>query len=194
MRRGGGRERKTDLDFTARGSRRSPPALRSASTMRWPSKQAARGGGAGGHRLVGRRELGRAVGTGGARMKPATSRSATSCWSARRNCYVRSDGMVAAVVGLEDAVVVVTEDAVLAMHRDCAQDVKTVVDRLKAAGRHEARCTQSCVSTVGVLRESDPGRPLPSEAHRGLAGRQAVVAEAFSSCRALGGGGTAARW
>jgi mannose-1-phosphate guanylyltransferase/mannose-6-phosphate isomerase len=57
---------------------------------------------------------------------------------AARNCYVRSDGMVAAVVGLEDAVVVVTEDAVLAIHRDHAQDVKKVVDRLKAAGRHEA--------------------------------------------------------
>jgi mannose-1-phosphate guanylyltransferase/mannose-6-phosphate isomerase len=57
---------------------------------------------------------------------------------AARNCYVRSDGMVAAVVGLEDAVVVVTTDAVLAMHRDHAQDVKKVVDRLKAAGRHEA--------------------------------------------------------
>ena len=57
---------------------------------------------------------------------------------AARNCYVRSDGMLAAVVGLEDAVVVVTEDAVLAMHRGHAQDVKKVVDRLKAAGRSEA--------------------------------------------------------
>jgi mannose-1-phosphate guanylyltransferase / mannose-6-phosphate isomerase len=55
------------------------------------------------------------------------------------NCYVRSDdGRLAAVVGLQDAVVVVTEDAVLAMHRDHAQDVKTVVDRLKQSGRPEA--------------------------------------------------------
>jgi mannose-1-phosphate guanylyltransferase/mannose-6-phosphate isomerase len=54
------------------------------------------------------------------------------------NCYVRSDGIVTAVVGLHDAVVVVTEDAVLAMHRDRAQDVKRVVDRLRAAGRREA--------------------------------------------------------
>jgi mannose-1-phosphate guanylyltransferase/mannose-6-phosphate isomerase len=46
--------------------------------------------------------------------------------------------MLAAVVGLEDAVVVVTEDAVLAMHRDHAQDVKKIVDRLKTFGRHEA--------------------------------------------------------
>ncbi len=54
------------------------------------------------------------------------------------NCYVRSDGVLTAVVGLQDAVVVVTRDAVLAMHRDRAQDVKTVVDRLRKAGRHEA--------------------------------------------------------
>eukprot|EP01035_Chromulina_nebulosa_P046376 gene46376-62815_t len=54
------------------------------------------------------------------------------------NCYVRSDGIATAVVGLEDVVVVVTEDAVLAMHRDRAQDVKKVVDRLRAAGRSEA--------------------------------------------------------
>ncbi len=53
------------------------------------------------------------------------------------NCYVRSDGMLAAVVGLKDAVVVVTEDAVLAMHRGQSQDVKKIVERLKAAGRPE---------------------------------------------------------
>ena len=55
-----------------------------------------------------------------------------------RDCFVRSDGILTAVVGLQDAVVVVTEDAVLAMHRDRAQDVKRVVDRLRRAGRHEA--------------------------------------------------------
>ncbi|MSP05825.1 MAG: mannose-1-phosphate guanylyltransferase/mannose-6-phosphate isomerase [Acetobacteraceae bacterium] len=54
------------------------------------------------------------------------------------NCYVRSDGILTAVVGLRDAVVVVTEDAVLAMHRDQAQDVKKVVDRLKASKRQQA--------------------------------------------------------
>ena len=54
------------------------------------------------------------------------------------HCYARSDGIMTAVVGLMDAVIVVTADAVLAMHRDCAQDVKKVVERLKAAGRKEA--------------------------------------------------------
>ncbi len=54
------------------------------------------------------------------------------------NCYARSDGMLTAVLGLEDAVVVTTENAVLAMHRDRAQDVKKVVARLRAAARPEA--------------------------------------------------------
>jgi mannose-1-phosphate guanylyltransferase/mannose-6-phosphate isomerase len=54
------------------------------------------------------------------------------------NSYVRSDGILTAIVGLSDAVVVVTQDAVLAMHRDHAQDVKKVVDRLHAAGRPQA--------------------------------------------------------
>jgi mannose-1-phosphate guanylyltransferase/mannose-6-phosphate isomerase len=53
------------------------------------------------------------------------------------NCYVRSDGMLTAVVGLSDAIVVTTEDAVLALHRDHAQDVKKIVDRLKTLKRHE---------------------------------------------------------
>ncbi len=55
-----------------------------------------------------------------------------------RRCYARSDGMLTAVVGLDDTVVVTTEDAVLVMHRDRAQDVKKIVERLRAAGRHEA--------------------------------------------------------
>ena len=54
------------------------------------------------------------------------------------DCYVRSDGMLTAVVGVRDAVVVVTGDVALVMHRDHAQEVKTVVERLKAAGRHQA--------------------------------------------------------
>jgi mannose-1-phosphate guanylyltransferase/mannose-6-phosphate isomerase len=54
------------------------------------------------------------------------------------NCYVRSDGIVTAVVGLENVVLVVTEDAVLAMHRDRAQDVKKIVDRLRADKRSAA--------------------------------------------------------
>ncbi len=65
------------------------------------------------------------------------------------NCYVRSDGIVTAVTGLADAVVVVTEDAVLVTHRDRAQDVKKVVDRLRGAGRHEAVAHNRCYRPWG---------------------------------------------
>ncbi|WP_328593056.1 mannose-1-phosphate guanylyltransferase/mannose-6-phosphate isomerase [Siccirubricoccus phaeus] len=55
-----------------------------------------------------------------------------------RGCYVRSEGILTGVVGLTDMVVVTTEDAVLVMPRSRAQDVKLLVDRLRAAGRPEA--------------------------------------------------------
>ena len=53
-------------------------------------------------------------------------------------CYVRSDGAVTAVLGMEDAIVVTTKDAVLVSHRSRAQDVKRVVERLKRERRPEA--------------------------------------------------------
>lgn len=53
-------------------------------------------------------------------------------------CYVRSEGRLSAVIGLKDVALVVTGDAVLAMPRDRAQDVKKIVDRLRADGRPEA--------------------------------------------------------
>lgn len=53
-------------------------------------------------------------------------------------CYVRAEGRLAAVIGLRDVALVATGDAVLAMPRDRAQDVKKIVDRLRAAGRAEA--------------------------------------------------------
>ncbi|WP_137181699.1 mannose-1-phosphate guanylyltransferase/mannose-6-phosphate isomerase [Roseomonas sp. AR75] len=55
-----------------------------------------------------------------------------------RNCFVRSEGILAGVVGLEDVVLVVTDDAVLACRRDRAQDVKKLVEALKAGKRKEA--------------------------------------------------------
>jgi len=53
------------------------------------------------------------------------------------------------VVGLTDTIVVTTKDAVLAMHRDRAQDVKKIVERLRAAGRHEAAAHNRCYRPWG---------------------------------------------
>jgi mannose-1-phosphate guanylyltransferase len=48
---------------------------------------------------------------------------------------VPASGRLVAVVGLEDVVVVDTPDALLVVARDRAQDVKGVVDALRAEGR-----------------------------------------------------------
>jgi mannose-1-phosphate guanylyltransferase len=48
---------------------------------------------------------------------------------------VPASGRLVAVVGLDDVVVVDTPDAVLVMAKDRAQDVKSVVDALRAEGR-----------------------------------------------------------
>ncbi len=55
------------------------------------------------------------------------------------NSYLRSDDRLIAAVGLDDHIVVETADAVLISPRHRAQDVKHIVDQLKAAGRIEAR-------------------------------------------------------
>ncbi|MGC2855611.1 mannose-1-phosphate guanylyltransferase/mannose-6-phosphate isomerase [Novispirillum sp. DQ9] len=74
------------------------------------------------------------------------------------NCYVHSDGgAVAALVGVEDLVVVVTDDAVLVADRDHAQDVKAVVERLKAAGRTEADTHTTVQRPWGSFRRIDHG-------------------------------------
>jgi mannose-1-phosphate guanylyltransferase/mannose-1-phosphate guanylyltransferase/mannose-6-phosphate isomerase len=54
-------------------------------------------------------------------------------------CYVRSEGILTAVIGLRDAVVVTTDDAVLVAPRARAQDVKALVERMREAGRPEAK-------------------------------------------------------
>jgi mannose-1-phosphate guanylyltransferase/mannose-1-phosphate guanylyltransferase/mannose-6-phosphate isomerase len=54
-----------------------------------------------------------------------------------KNCLVVSDHRLTALVGVENLSVVVTDDAVLVSNLAAAQDVKRVVERLKAAGRNE---------------------------------------------------------
>jgi mannose-1-phosphate guanylyltransferase/mannose-1-phosphate guanylyltransferase/mannose-6-phosphate isomerase len=55
-------------------------------------------------------------------------------------CYLRSEGPLVAALGVEDLVVVATPDAVLVTRKDRDQDVKRLVERLKALG-HDAAHT-----------------------------------------------------
>jgi mannose-1-phosphate guanylyltransferase/mannose-6-phosphate isomerase len=55
-----------------------------------------------------------------------------------KNTILRSDGPFVATIGIENAVVIATDDAVLVAARDASQDVKEIVARLKREGRPEA--------------------------------------------------------
>jgi len=53
-------------------------------------------------------------------------------------CVLHSDGHLIAAAGVKDLVIVSTSDAVMVIPRARAQEVKELVAKLKAAGRHEA--------------------------------------------------------
>ncbi len=55
-----------------------------------------------------------------------------------KDCVIHSDGRLAAVIGVNNLVVVSTSDAVMVVPRARAQEVKQLVDKLKAAKRPEA--------------------------------------------------------
>ncbi|KAA5604167.1 mannose-1-phosphate guanylyltransferase/mannose-6-phosphate isomerase [Roseospira marina] len=74
-----------------------------------------------------------------------------------QDTFVWSDHGLVSVVGLDSVVVVTTDDAVLVAHRDRAQDVKAVVERLKAEGRSEHSLHTTVHRPWGTYRGIDHG-------------------------------------
>ncbi|MFT8712901.1 mannose-1-phosphate guanylyltransferase/mannose-6-phosphate isomerase [Komagataeibacter rhaeticus] len=102
--------------------------------------------------------------------------------------YVRSDGVLTAVTGVEDLLVVVNDDAVLVTHRQHAQDVKAIVSLLKKAGRKEAASHTRCYRPWGFYESLiegsrfqvkrivvDPGGKLSLQKHYHRAEHWVVV-------------------
>ncbi|WP_230532337.1 mannose-1-phosphate guanylyltransferase/mannose-6-phosphate isomerase [Microvirga roseola] len=58
-----------------------------------------------------------------------------------KDCYIRSDGPLVGAVGVDNLLVVATSDAILVARKDRDQDVKLLVERLKAAGHNAALST-----------------------------------------------------
>ena len=54
-----------------------------------------------------------------------------------RNCIIYSNKRLISTVGVDNLIIVETDDAILVCDKSRAQDVKLVVDRLKADGRDE---------------------------------------------------------
>jgi mannose-1-phosphate guanylyltransferase len=52
-----------------------------------------------------------------------------------RNSYIRSENKLVATVGLDNVIIVETKNAVLVANGDHSQDIKKIVDQLKADDR-----------------------------------------------------------
>ncbi|MBU6449334.1 MAG: mannose-1-phosphate guanylyltransferase/mannose-6-phosphate isomerase [Rhodospirillales bacterium] len=105
------------------------------------------------------------------------------------NCYARSDGKLTALLGVQDLVVVTTQDAVLVAHKSEAQNVKKIVDKLKELKRPEAESHNRTYRPWGFyesLIQGDrfqvkrivvwPGRQLSLQKHFHRAEHWVVVA------------------
>ena len=104
------------------------------------------------------------------------------------NVHVRSTGLLTAVVGVKDVIVVSTQDAVLVLGRDQGDKVKQLVASLQEGRRREATEHKRIYRPWGYYQSVDHGRALPGQTHRCDAGQPALAATAFPSRRTLGRG------
>ncbi len=105
------------------------------------------------------------------------------------NCYIQSDTRMVAAVGVKDLVIVDTGDAVLVSHRERAQQVKLVVERLRATNHASASVHQTVHRPWGsytILEDADdckvkrltvkPGHVLSLQLHHRRSEHWTVVA------------------
>ncbi|WP_028241801.1 mannose-1-phosphate guanylyltransferase/mannose-6-phosphate isomerase [Stutzerimonas azotifigens] len=74
-----------------------------------------------------------------------------------QNCYVHSDSRLVATLGVSDLVIVETKDAVLVANKGSAQELKKIIDQIKADGRHEHLNHREVYRPWGVYDSIDNG-------------------------------------
>ena len=74
-----------------------------------------------------------------------------------KNSHVRSSGMLTALVGVKDVIVVTTQDAVLVLGRDQGDRVKELVESLKSKKRREATEHKRMFRPWGYYQSIDHG-------------------------------------
>ncbi len=74
-----------------------------------------------------------------------------------RNTYVRSEKKLIATLGVENLVITESDDAILVSSRDRVQDVKKIVDQLKAENRTEAKLHRKVYRPWGAYDSIDQG-------------------------------------
>lgn len=75
-----------------------------------------------------------------------------------QNTLVHSDDKLVTTVGINDLVIINTRDAVLVAHRDAAQQVKSIVNQLKAQQRTEAILHREVYRPWGKYDSVDSGK------------------------------------
>ncbi|HEY9033838.1 MAG TPA: mannose-1-phosphate guanylyltransferase/mannose-6-phosphate isomerase [Pseudomonadales bacterium] len=74
------------------------------------------------------------------------------------NNYVQAEQKLVALLGVDNLVVVESDDAILVAARDKVQDVKKLVNRLKSAGRSETRLHRKVYRPWGYYDSVDNGQ------------------------------------
>lgn len=74
-----------------------------------------------------------------------------------KNCYVRSDNKLVAVIGADNLVVINTKDAVMVAHKEKVDDAKNIVQRLKSENRSEWELSREVYRPWGKYDSIDNG-------------------------------------
>lgn len=74
-----------------------------------------------------------------------------------KNCFLQGEGKLIATVGIEDMVIVQTDDAVLVAAKDKVQNVKKIVEQLKQHGRPEKDLHRKVYRPWGYYDSIDSG-------------------------------------
>jgi mannose-1-phosphate guanylyltransferase/mannose-6-phosphate isomerase len=77
--------------------------------------------------------------------------------SETRNSYVHSDGRLVATLGIEDLIIISNDDCVMVTTRGRDQDVKNLVNEIKASGRSEADLHSTVYRPWGTYRSIAAG-------------------------------------
>lgn len=75
-----------------------------------------------------------------------------------KGCLFQGEDRLIAAVGVDDLVIVDTKDALMVASRDKAQDVKTIVNKLKAAGSPEYKLNREVLRPWGKYDSIDNGQ------------------------------------
>ena len=119
-------------------------------------------------------------------MRPATRPGASPCFSRRSGSYVASDKALVALLGVDNLVVIATEDAVLVARRDNLGEMKQLVEKIKTAAPQLVEDHLKVHRPWGSYQSLDQGDRYQVKRIVVKPAGPTLAATAPPSCRALG--------